>query len=153
MLKDLKLHINGYDDTYVDLTQAVDEKLSLAQQCLVVVATKPGSDKLYPDKGSDILYGTIGVANVVSRNYIGHACNFAALDTRVFVEQQLQDFQEILDVQFYNEETNTTADVIKINDVKLSIKDYEHFQRKLKLNQSVEFSDLTSTDNMILSNI
>ena len=153
MLKDLKLHINGYEETYVDLTQSVDEKLALAQQCLVVVASKPGSDKLYPDKGSDILYGTIGVANMVSRNYIGHACNFAALDTRVFVEDQLQDFQEILNVQFYNEETNSATEIIKINDVKLSIKDYEHFSRKLKLNQSVEFSDLTSTDNMILSNI
>lgn len=143
--KDLKLVINGENDTYIDLTQSVDGYLKKAQNCLVVSVTSVGSDKAFPEKGTDLLKGSVGVYNLVNPNYVAHLGNFAALNTISFIKNTELDKINILK-GIYGDSYEIP---VTISDVDIVLNEYVRNIGKVNFDHIVYFSDGTSTQNLI----
>ena len=124
--------MNGAEDTYIDLTKSVDKHHTLAQSCLLLSINVLGSDRLFPEKGTNLQAGVHNI-NLINNNYVYHLCNFAALN--------------ILD--FLREYTTYTDDDILVSDVDMSVIDMAEYGESVKFAQKVVFSDGTSTEDVI----
>lgn len=147
--KDLKLVINGENDTYIDLTRSVDGYLKKAQNCLVVSVTSEGSDKVFPEKGTQLLKGSVGVYNLVNPNYVSHLGNFAALNTISFVKDMEMNKLNILK-GIYGEAYETP---VTVSDINITLNEYLKTVGKVNFDHVVYFSDGTSTQNLIQNDI
>lgn len=79
-MRDLRIQFNGEDGTRLLLDETVEGKLLLQQKYLINTATTAGSDKIYPDRGTNLLIGAIGGV-IIDSNAAAHLGNFAALNT------------------------------------------------------------------------
>lgn len=79
-MRDLRIKFNGADGTRLLLDETVEGKLLLQQKYLINTVTTAGSDKIYPDRGTNLLAGAIGGAIIDSTSSM-HLGNFAALNT------------------------------------------------------------------------
>lgn len=124
--------MNGAEDTYIDLTKSVDKHHTLAQQCLLLSVNVLGSDRLFPEKGTNLQAGVHNI-NLINNNYVYHLCNFAALNI----------------LNFLREYTTYTDEDVIVRDVDMSIIDMTEYGESAKFSQKVIFSDGTSTEDVI----
>ena len=124
--------MNGAEDTYIDLTKSVDKHHTLAQQCLLLSVNVLDSDRLFPEKGTNLQAGVHNI-NLVNNNYVYHLCNFAALNI----------------LNFLREYTTYTDDDVVVRDVDMSVIDMTEYGESVKFSQKVIFSDGTSTEDVI----
>lgn len=126
-MTDLKIDFGGM--CRLDLGATVSGKDATAQKCLVVAVTDKGSDRLFPDKGTDLLKGCTG-AVIVSGNASTHLCNFAALDVLYFV----------------NATDGLDPDAVSgLADYDLDIMDYNAIEGRVKFASTVHYPDGTQT--------
>lgn len=124
--------MNGAEDTYIDLTKSVDKHHTLAQSCLLLSINVLGSDRLFPEKGTNLQAGVHNI-NLIDNNYVYHLCNFAALNI----------------LNFLREYTTYADDDVVVSDVDMTVIDMAEYGESVKLSQKVVFSDGTSTDDVI----
>lgn len=124
--------MNGAEDTYIDLTKSVDKHHTLAQSCLLLSVNVLGSDKLFPEKGTNLQAGVHNI-NLINNNYVSHLCNFAALNI----------------LNFLKEYTTYTDDDVVVSDVGMYIIDMAEYGESARFSQKVVFSDGTSTQDVI----
>lgn len=126
-MRDIKLHLNGENDTFIDLTKSVDQHDTLAQTCLALSVVGLGSDHLFPDKGTNLVAGTNNI-NIVNSNYSAHLGNFAALNI----------------LRFLNTHSEQDSDKLQVIDIDMGLVP-QSLSDNLKFYQVVKFSDGTST--------
>lgn len=85
-MKDIAVRFNGVPDTVFDFGRMVEGKAAEEQRYIINMATGAGTDRIYPDRGTDLLADTSGSV-VFDENGAAHIGNFAALDTTLFMEQ------------------------------------------------------------------
>lgn len=130
-MKDIAIVFNGpYGNTFINLNDSVEGKNVTAQKVLVNLATIKGTDKLYPDKGTNLLKQCIG-AVMVNENAAQHISNFAALDTLYFINET--DGLEV-------------DDPIGLEDLDLVLADYDPAINQVKFASTVYFPDNTHTE-------
>ena len=83
-MHDIRIRFNGEYDTVFDLKSKVEGKDLYMQKYMINLATDNGSDPLYSTRGTTLMQEAIG-GTLLSDNAIAHAGNFAALDSRLFV--------------------------------------------------------------------
>lgn len=66
-----------------DFTTHIKDRGCTVQNCMVIIATSQGSDKTYPDKGTNLMIAGARGA-LINRQAAIHHSNFAALDTISF---------------------------------------------------------------------
>ncbi len=88
-MKSLKLNFNS-DGADFDLVQIADGFTCDIQAALVNIGTMAGSDRAYPEKGTNLLKAGVRSAlfDIVAAN---HASNFAALSTLLFIRDHDYD--------------------------------------------------------------
>lgn len=128
MLRDLKIVMDGKDNTYIDLESEVSDKSTILQSSMILAVTKQNSDTLFKQKGTSIVAGLLN-NNVLNKAYSQHTCNFASLDIYNF----LQDNMFVLDND------------ITVSGIEMSVLSYNPFQSTVQLEQIVKFSDGTQT--------
>ena len=126
-MRDIKLHLNGENDTFIDLTKSVDQHDTLAQTCLSLSVVGLGSDHLFPDKGTNLVAGTNNI-NIVNSNYSAHLGNFAALNI----------------LSFLNNHFEQDSEKLQVIDIDMGLLP-QSLADNLKFYQVVKFSDGTST--------
>lgn len=124
--------MNGAGDTYIDLTKSVDKHHTLAQQCLLLSVNVLGSDRLFPEKGTNLQAGVHNI-NLINNNYVQHLCNFAALNI----------------LSFLKEYTTYTEGDVEVSDVDMALINMTEYGESAKFSQKVIFSDGTSTNDVI----
>lgn len=129
-MQDIKINFNGESDTLIDLTAKVEGKSLYEQKCLVNLATKKGSDPVYPARGTDLMEGAIG-GLVISTNDGAHLANFAAIDTLFFVSEQE-----------YAVNANSPD---LVDDINVSIVSYEPERSRINIGVQFDFADETTT--------
>lgn len=128
MLRDLKIVMDGKDNTYIDLQSEVSDKATILQSSMILAVTKKSSDTLFEDKGTVLVSGLLN-NNILNKAYSQHTCNFASLDIYNF----LQDNMFALD------------DDITVSGIEMSVLSYDPFKSVVQLEQVVKFSDGTQT--------
>lgn len=131
-MKDIKLNMQGEENTFIDLTKSVDDHTTLAQSCLALSVTVKGSDILFPDKGTDLQAGVINL-NIINTLYTSHVSNFAALDILSFLEKN----------------TTYQQNQVEVADIDMGIINASEYGESLKLYQKVYFTDGTFTNDVI----
>lgn len=82
-MKDIRIKFDGNDGTCFILDKIVEDKSLFEQKYLINTATSQGTDKIYPQRGTNLLASAIG-GTIVDWNASMHAGNFAATDTIYF---------------------------------------------------------------------
>lgn len=126
-MTDLKIDFNGM--CRLNLSASVSGKDATAQKCLVVAVTAKGTDRMFPEKGTNLLKGCTG-AVIISGNAAVHLCNFAALDTLYFI----------------NDTDGLAPDAPDgLEDYDLDIVDYNAREGRVKFASTVRYPDGTQT--------
>jgi len=86
-MKSLKITFNE-SGAIIELDQTVEALGAEVQNGLVNVATSMGSDKIYPDRGTNLLAEATKGA-IIDINSARHSANFAALNTTLFIRNTL----------------------------------------------------------------
>lgn len=131
-MKDIKLNMQGEEDTFIDLTKSVDNHSTLAQSCLALSVTAKGSDRLFPDKGTDLQAGVANI-NVINTIHTSHVANFAALDILSFLDNN----------------TTYNQNQVEVANIDMVIMQASTYGESLKLAQKVYFTDGTFTNDVI----
>jgi hypothetical protein len=82
MKRGIRLNFNAGGAAF-DFLKPVSGKGCTVQNCMVNIATMQGSDKTYPDKGTNLLVAGVRGA-LINTQSAAHHSNFAALDTISF---------------------------------------------------------------------
>lgn len=126
-MDDLKVDFNG--SGRLDLSSRTTGRDTTCQKSLVTLVTAAGTDKLFPEKGTDLERQCIG-ATILDGNNAMHMCNFAALDALYFI----------------NDTDRLAMDAYDgLADLDLDILDYSAVNSRVKLGVTVHFPDGTST--------
>lgn len=92
-MRGLRLNFQG-DKVYIDYQHPLEQTVDcLAQNAVVNTATPENSDHVFPDKGTNLVKKIFSgqVFNEIKAN---HAGNFAAVESRNFVNAQLPEDEE-----------------------------------------------------------
>lgn len=84
-MKGLKVNFNS-DGITIDTEASVDGLEATIQNALLNIATRKGTDKVFPNKGTDLLHSAV-TGKIVGINDANHVSQFAALDTLFFIRQ------------------------------------------------------------------
>lgn len=137
-MNDIEVIFNGpYGKTYINLEGKVSGKQVTAQKVLINLATQQGTDKLYPDKGTNLLKQCIG-AVMVNENAAQHISNFAALDTLYFINET-----DNLEVE----------DPTGLANVDLKLAGYDATTGQVSFASTVYFPDDTQTETSYILNL
>lgn len=133
-MRDIRVQFDGESGTRILLNEAVEGKLLTQQKYLINVGTSKGTDKIFPQRGTNLVGGAIsgGIIDSVSAEHLG---NFAALDTLYFCA-----YEEHLAV--YNSSEY-------VQDFSLKPTDYNNFTKTLLFTAEFKFKDRTETSNEI----
>lgn len=132
MRRDIRVSFNGSANTRLVLNEAVSGKNLYEQKYLINTATSNGTDRIYPDRGTNLLKSAIGGC-MVDENETMHAGNFAALDTLFFCSYE--EHRDVFESEEYVQEYN-------INLVK-----YDNDTHSLVFRAVLLFKDGTSTND------
>lgn len=108
-MKGLRLNFQE-DKVYIDYQHPLEQPIDcLAQNAVVNAATPENSDKVFPEKGTNLVKQVLSgqVFNELTANHSG---NFAAVQSRNFVNSQLPDTAEEKLSQFVLEVDGLTDD-------------------------------------------
>lgn len=119
-MKGLKITFEATGAT-ISTSEKVEGVAAQVQNSLVNIAQQKGSDKLFPNKGTDIFRQALQ-GRIAGLQEAHHLSNFAALDTLFFIRDTLRD-----------------QDMTKISRVVL--KPFEYSGNRLRITSSFEFSD------------
>lgn len=142
MMKDIKVVMNGKDETYIDLTTSVEGKDASRQQCLINLATIQGTDPLYEDRGTELIPGTLS-GLTIDNNEMIHVANFAATDTIYFIPAH----------KYCEEEDNYVAEPTDIDALTLTISDYDAIGSVAGIEVVIAFNDETVETETVALNI
>ncbi|MEG1542955.1 MAG: hypothetical protein RR382_00325 [Tannerellaceae bacterium] len=82
-IRDIKINFNG-KDSFLLLNDDVCDKDAYTQKCLVNLVTSAGTDKLYDERGTDLLR-TAASGAIINKASANHECNAASINTLFFV--------------------------------------------------------------------
>lgn len=114
-MRDIRIQFYGDKGTCFKLKEKVEGKQLYKQKYLINTATSKNTDKIFPDRGTNLLAQSLG-GKVLSGSGAYHVGNFAATDTIYFCsyEEQASEFNSDQYVQsftiypkYYNNATNS----------------------------------------------
>lgn len=134
-MRDIRVQFDGESGTRILLNESVEGKMLMQQKYLINTGTSKGTDKIFPQRGTDLMAGAIG-GSIIDSVAAEHLGNFAALDTLYFCS-----YEEHPDI--YNGNTY-------VREFSLTPSDYNNFTRTLSFTAKFKFKDDTETASDIL---
>lgn len=86
-MKTVKVDFTGANPT-IDFSESLDGFESTVQKGLINTVTRSGSDKTFPDRGTNLFTNAVR-GNLINSEDAAHESNFAALDTFFFVNENV----------------------------------------------------------------